>query len=517
MSKHRLSILISVGLASGALCASGAEKIDYGAQVTASGASGEFAPFYMASLRHGTLTQKFNTLAGIYARHDMDTTRRFSWAYGVAAMGGFASSTAYGRFVPEGEEGGRWTVRDCRPAAVRLQELYGSVKYRSLQLFVGMKERGSDWLDNDLTSGDLMHSGNAVPIPQVRAGFIDFQNIPLTKGWVQITGSIAYGKFFQDAWLKDHYNYYNSHITLGQLYTYKDIFLRSNPDKPLSVMIGAQIAGLFGGTTYKYKNGRIESVTHNGEGLKQFWDMFIPTEGSGDMFYEGQTLGSWNFMARYRLPGGHKLKGYFQWLWEDGSSMGRCNKWDGLWGVEYDAPAPWWVDGAVAEYVDFRDMSGPVHWAPGLNPGTTVTGEATGGDDYYNNYFYNAYANCGMALGTPMAMSPIYNTDGYPLFLLNRFHGFHVAVKGRLAKGLRYRVKFGYRRAFGTPLLPLPEPVHSYMAMCEGVYALPSVKGLKITAQLGLDRGKMPGNSFGALVSVSYDGAFDIKPSANRK
>ncbi len=487
----------------------GEELIEYEASVTASEASGNFAPFYISSLRQGTLTQRYNTLLGLRVRHEMDSTQRFSWSYGVAAMGGFSSKLPYDRFIPDGETGGEWTTRDCRPASIWLQELYGSVKYRSLQLLVGMKERGSDWLDNELTSGDLMQSGNARPVPQVRGGFIDFQDIPLTNGWVQITGSIAYGKFFQDSWLRDHYNHYNSHITTGQLYTYKDIFLRSNPQKPLSVMIGAQIAGLFGGTTTVYKNGRVSSVTHNGETLKDFWNMFIPTEGSGDMFYEGQTLGSWNFMARYRFQSGHQLKGYFQWLWEDGSSMGRCNKWDGLWGVEYDAPAPWWIDGAVVEYIDFRDMSGPIHWAPGLNAGTTVTGEATGGDDYYNNYFYNSYANLGMAMGTPMAMSPIYNTDGYPQFLLNRFHGFHVGVKGRLAKGLRYRVKAGYRRAFGTPLLPLPKPVHSTMALIEGVYSLPEVPGLDITAQIGLDRGEMPGNSFGALVCVRYSGLFN--------
>ena len=37
-----------------------------------------------------------------------------------------------------------------------------------------------------------------VCIPGVEAGFLGFQNIPFTNGWVQIGGAISYGRFTDD-------------------------------------------------------------------------------------------------------------------------------------------------------------------------------------------------------------------------------------------------------------------------------------------------------------------------------
>ena len=39
----------------------------------------------------------------------------------------------------------------------------------------------------------------------------------------------------------------------------------------------------------------------------------------------------------------------------------------------------------------------------------------------------------------------------------------------------------------------------------------PSVKGLKVTGALAIDRGKLPSNSFGGMVTVSYTGNFNLK------
>ena len=64
-----------------------------------------------------------------------------------------------------------------------------------------MKERGSALLNDILTSGDVVESGNARPVPQLRAGFVDFQNVPLTDGWLQIQGELGYGKFADGGWM----------------------------------------------------------------------------------------------------------------------------------------------------------------------------------------------------------------------------------------------------------------------------------------------------------------------------
>ena len=45
----------------------------------------------------------------------------------------------------------------------------------------GCRELTDEVVNFELSSGGLVWSGNARPIPQVRAGFIDFVDIPFTK------------------------------------------------------------------------------------------------------------------------------------------------------------------------------------------------------------------------------------------------------------------------------------------------------------------------------------------------
>ena len=98
------------------------------------------------------------------------------------------------------------------------------------------------------------------------------------------------------------------------------------------------------------------------------------------------------------------------------------------------------ADSGEVVFIDFRDQSGPIHWAPGDHPGTDMTGEATGGDDYYNNSGMNAYMHFGMSMGTPFIPSPIYNTDGYPQFVRTRANDLHILVKHeRRSVALCYR------------------------------------------------------------------------------
>ena len=173
-------------------------------------------------------------------------------------MGGWSSATSYGIFDPSATS--QWGTRDARPAAIWLQEAWAGFKFRGVYIEGGMRQSGSPLLDDELSSGDMVHSANARPIPQIMAGFIDFQDIPFTNKWAQIKGVISYGWFVQNGWIDSHYNFYNYHINRNQLYSYKNIYFRSNPQKPFSVTVGAQIAGDFGGTTYHYAKGQLYDV-----------------------------------------------------------------------------------------------------------------------------------------------------------------------------------------------------------------------------------------------------------------
>lgn len=477
--------------------------------------SGGFAPYYIASNNHGILTQSGDALLRLSLDKSPDTTKRFSYGFGVDFLTGYASSTDYLRFSPYEATGatkvaGGWLAPHSEhPSRIWLQQLYGEVRYRGVFLTVGMKQHSSALLSHTLSSGDLVESGNARPVPEVRIGFNDFQDIPFTNGWLQIQGEISYGKMTDNGWLRDHYNYYNSHLNQGALYSYKRCYFRTKPSERFSATFGMQVGAFFGGKTDWYSHGELYRTATYSKGIKQFFKMLLPTDG-GLEYYSGSSLGSWDVLLRYRLDDGSTIKAYMQKPWEDGSGIGFLNGFDGVWGIQFTSARKGWISGAVIEYLDFTNQSGPMHWDPDDAPGTDITNRAEGADDYYYNHEYNAYANYGMAIGSPFLVSPIYNTDGYLQFAANRVRGFHIGVEGDLSPQVSYRVLGGYRRSWGSGRIPFLSPKDDTSVMVEASYSPAKVPGLAIKGAIGLDRGQLYGNTTGGMLTVSYSGLIRI-------
>lgn len=500
--RYRLLILSFITLVS----ASAADfDMNFSATLQANGGPHEFAPYYIASMRHGTLTSAAGGHLGLKAWKPMDMSRRFSYSFGAEAWFSGSNSVDYQRFNSADQ---RWETRSLAPSRAFLHQLWGEVKYRGVFLLVGLHDFHSALLNERLSSGDLIESGNSRNIPQARAGFIDFQNIPFTKGWVQIQGEVAYGKSTDNGWQKEHFNYYKNHVNLGWWYMYRRMYFRTKPSKPLSITIGLQSATQFAGTTYWYNQNGIQDKKPESfpSGLKGMIDaFFIKTDES---FVLGNFLGSWDFQARYRLRNNSEIKAYFSWLWEDGSGIGKLNGMDGLWGLEYkshnnDSP----LSGVVLEAMTYMNQGGPIHYTPTDYIEPTLTGRrAQGADNYYNNHQYNGYALYGMAIGSPMFISPIYNTNGQVTrFLNNRFWGIHAAVEGQMAPLIRYRAMASFRRFFGMTSIPVVTPTHNVSAFFEAQWLVEQLPGLQLAAQLAADYGTSPyGKTFGALISARY-------------
>lgn len=490
-----------------AAAAADSSSVLYSASIVNVMGSGDFAPHYLTANRHGLITQSADVMLLADIRKPLDTSKRLSWGAGAEAAVGWTEQTTYQRYNAHDNA---WAERDRNGRRLLLQQLYAEVKYRSLFLTGGIKQHKSKMLTEGLTSGDLTESANPSAMPEVRAGFVDFQNIPFTNGWVQINGEVSYGWFTDGGWWRNHFNYYDGHLTSGSVRSYRYLYLRTKPTQPFSVTVGAQCATVFGGTRRRYVDGQLHSTTVHSKKFSDYVEAFLPTSDKED-FRLGNTLGSWDLSARYALRNGTKLRAYFQWPWEDGSGIGRRNGFDGLWGLEYTAPASGWVDGAVVEYLDFTNQSGPLHWAPGDHPGTDLTGSCTGADDYYNNVYYNSYAFYGMAMGSPMFRSPVFNTDGNPQFLATRMRGFHLALCGTPIERLSYRVMAGYRRAWGNGYLSFPKPVHATSFMAEACYSIASLRGLNVKLALALDHGRLTGNNSAVELTVCYNGNFSFR------
>ena len=488
------------------------QTVDYRATVIANASTDKaFAPYMIGSWNGGRVVSGSGILLDLSAEKKMRLDRRFNWGAGIEAMAGYGTAAPYDLWNEAAEA---WTVRYQRQQPLVLRQIYAEVKYRGVYITAGMKDRPSWIVDGRYSSGDLVRSNNARPVPGLTAGFVDFQNIPFTNGWLQIEGEIMYGRLFDTKFTEKRFNYYTSLIAGDLMYTYKRCYFRTKPEKPLSAIFGMQAAGQFGGNTRFYKNGKLDKRADRGFHFRDLWDMFFPMDGNGEGYYKGNSLGSWDLQLRYRLPSDRgTLQAYFEWPWEDGSGIGRRNGWDGLWGLRYDFPREGAVSTIVAEYIDFTNHSGPIHWAPDDHPGNEITSEATGGDNYYNNDVYGPYAYYGMAIGSPFLVAPIYNEDGYWMFARNRARGFHLAVGGRLSATVDYTVKVGHQTAWGEGRIPSAKAYHSTSASVAASWVLPANSPL-LHAQAAFDAGSLRGDNFGMLVAVSYTGDFNLKKTA---
>lgn len=470
---------------------------------TGSGSTGDWAPYLMGSNSGGRHAMKGTASISALVIRDWDLSRRFSWTAGFEGTVGYQSGSKYAFYDGELEQ---WFERSWHPAIATVNQLWAGVKYRGVNIWAGMRDHSSPIVDDRLSSGDMTLSNNARAIPQVEIGFIDYQNIPFTNGWVQINGSISYGKYTDSKALEGRYNYWNDHITLGQLFTYKHVHFRTRTDRPLSIIVGVQSAGEFGGTTYWYGKGKLSRKIKQGSDLAAFWEMFIPSLGKRDGFVEGNQLGTWDFKARYALKSGIELEGYFQWFWEDGSSMGRRNMTDGLWGAAVTLPGRKPVlRKVIAEYIDMRDQSGPMHWAPGDVPGTTITSESTGADNYYNNSSFNAWANYGLSLGSSFPKAPLYNADGYPQFKHNRTRGLQIAATGFISRTIDWTAKFSYGVAWGNGRIPRASALKNTSGLIAVNWdASEIISGFNVGGVMAFDTGSLRGDNFGVLLNVSY-------------
>ena len=169
-------------LLSAAGAATAETTVDYRGSVMVNASTGDYAPYMIGSWNYGRVTGANGIWHNGEATKALDMDRRFSWGAGLEYMLGYGSAADYNRWNSSTQSMG--TVSN-RQSSFRLQQIYAELKYRAVFLTLGMKNSHSAMVDGRLSSGDLVRSNNARPIPALSAGFLDFQNIPFTNGWAR--------------------------------------------------------------------------------------------------------------------------------------------------------------------------------------------------------------------------------------------------------------------------------------------------------------------------------------------
>lgn len=456
----------------------------YRVEAFGSAASGDNTPFWQVSNRYGVVPlEAGNGYLRAGAFYDGLLGKAFYWSAGADLV---ASAPRYRN--------------------VYVQQLYAEIGFQALVLSIGSKERYTSLWNKSLSSGDLVLSPNARPIPEINLSFPEFTVIPYTKGWLQMKFDFAAGRSFDTDYLRDFANeeqQYNEKT----LWHHKSGYLQLKDTRnrfPLSFVFGLQHWAQWGGTSTNPQIGK------QPQSLKDFFKIVMGKEGgSGATEIDianalGSHSGSYDFKLGFTQ---HRWAAYayHQRYLDDKSGMRLQNGMDGLWGLQLDVNAFPWIRTFVMEYLETRNQSGPFHFIDFDHD--AHPGRGGGKDDYYNNGEYTtgvSYFNRG--IGTPIVPSPEYNTDGVLGFRNNRVRAWHFGLEGALSPLLDYRILITDMNSWGTHERPFLNKKNGISGLLEVSYCHPRLHGWLFTGSLGIDRGSMYGKSFGFGLRVAKRG-----------
>ena len=471
-------------------------RISYDLTAETAVGTGNHTAYHLAANRHHVLSTRQNTA---YLRGALSMTHQISrdWRLQAAVD---AIGSVHG---------------DHR---VYLQQAYARLSWRGLYAEAGSREDALVVRQGQLSIGSFVKGTNAKPVPQVRIGTHGFVDIPFTAHWVQANFDAGYGKFMDSGYREDRFRQapgVNNRYTTGAYYHQKHLYFRTNPTKPLFVLVGIEHAVQFGGTSHTVGADGQLTTKHKPANLKAFWDVILPLGDSN--YFENESMEDWvwgnhigvmTYQLGVNLNRHQRLQAYCDNPFEDGSGVRKGNGYDGLWGLQYSnsAPGRQWVRGAVVEYFQSTNQCGPLHWDSGDWPEpvrSQITDLVTGNDDYYNHLFYDGYSHYGMTPGIGLITSPIYNSDGYTSYRDNRIRAWQAAANGEIDNRWSYLAKCTYREGRGTYVRPLTEKSHSFDALLQGIY---SRGPWQLSAAYALSLGNILGDSHTLNLKISYHG-----------
>jgi hypothetical protein len=422
----------------------------------ASAGTGDNKPFWNISNQQGQYTLvPFSGLAGATIESVDSSDSFFSIDYGIEI---------YNRL---GQNDGLLIHRG-----------YAQVKTPFIVFWAGKKEEIIGNQDSLLSIGSTVWSGNASPMPKLVLATPGYVDVPFTKGYVEINGSLAHGWFEKDR--------YVTNVYLHQ----KHLHLRFGGDYFLNASLGLIHFAQWGGNSPEARFGNLPSD------CKAYKRIFFAQNGDSATVDNSEVLNSLgNHLGsrNYRLDLKAKkfnFSLYYQTLFEDNSGLLNWFHRDGIMGVSIKTTNPnRIVNHVVFEYLNTTFQSGPTH---DLSDSTMLLGN----DNYFNHHVYRSgWAYKGMTIGTPIITSPIFNEDESVSTLNNRVRAFHLGLQGMLGR-INYRSFFTYSINKGTYSNPIDPAKNQFSWYFETVF--PSIwKGIDMKVMLAADIGQMYGNNLG--------------------
>lgn len=370
-------------------------------------------------------------------------------------------------------------------------ELYVDTKTGPFVFTAGRKQAVYGNQDSLLSSGGMLWSRNARPMPRLSLESYGYIPVPFTHRFVEVKGGLIHGWFI------------DSTVTSNTLLHYKYAGIRLGGSMPVHLNYSLHHVAQWAGSSPEY--GTSPATFDN------FLRVLMGKSGdeSAPSTERYNTLGNHIISKNIGLEFTFKhanVEVYWQNIYEDKPihpMYKTYNQEDGLWGLSLKFINYKPLNRLVLEFLSTTDMSGPWHDLDGLIYG--------GSDSYYNNGVYpNGWSFYGMTQGNPWLTSPKYNPNyegGQVSFINNKVRLYHVAGTGSIGL-LDYTAVLAYSRNYGTSKhISLPivcKEQFSWLLNTE--MPCPYIKQTRLTMSFSGDRGEQYGNNYALLLGLRWEG-----------
>jgi hypothetical protein len=427
------------------------------AQTSAVISNGAHVPFWLFSNKNGIVTDRpFNIWLRTAACGNFHTGRISEFEYGMDVINRYSGHNS-----------------------LFIQQSYFGFNVAKIRLKAGRWEQNIGNQDPLLSSGGLIWSGNAAPLPMITLDLNDFVAIPLTNGYIKFKGGISHGWFD------------NNELMSNALLHYKYVLLRIGGTHSYNIEYGLYHFAQWGGTSSNPDVGKLPVS------FKTFYRIFFG-KGGGALAPHDETINAiGNHVGSHMLSIAFKgsrinSKIYWQSIFEDGSGIRLKNFRDGMIGVRLEIPfKP--ISTFVFEIVNTTDQSGK----PDYYFIDSVYHGGTGNDDYFSHGIYAGWVYNNMTIGTSLITSPKLLADETGLRIRNnRIKAFHTGFKGDVGK-MEYNFIYTFSKNYATydnPFSSIKEQ-NSFLLNTTFRDLLPF--NIQASIMVGYDFGKLLGRNSG--------------------
>jgi hypothetical protein len=434
---------------------------------------GDQTPFWLLSNQYGLITpHKFNSWLQVGFHSPLDSSKKLDYDYGFDLVNRYSNQHD-----------------------IYFHQAYVRLKWKFLRLQAGSMEEIIGNQDPELSSGGLLWSGNARPMPKITMLVPEYTKVPFFKGYLEFKAGLSHGWFDNNEYVKNAWLHH------------KYIYVRIGGKLPVNIHYGFHHYAQWGGVTSDPSIGKLPS------GFSDYIKVFLGKSGEGSTSTPwseaankiGNHIGSENIGFDIKLKK-YLITGYWQTIFEDNSGMHHRNIEDGLRGISiHSINKIKLVNAILYEYIQTTDQSGPSH-----DP-TPDFQRGGGNDNYFNHGVYiKGWTSHEMTIGTPFITSPIiqhgqlqFLTAGY--LINNKVKGHHVGLSGQYKK-LSYKWMYSYTKNYGTNDHPAYWEQNSLVLKTCIRQIIPW--GLDAGISVGIDNGGLYGNNAGVMVSLIKTGRF---------